>query len=389
MLNRLGDSKTHKTILSSSAADKKILWLSRHNKYLVVVPPMDKIIKRVYLGETDKQIVKYCNNELGFSSNDSRQILNDIRNTLEKELKVEKVQSSVNSIQIENINRKFGSEHLYKINGLTFLIEYETSKLEFYIHPKFAHLEILKAENMDHHLQLFEVDNKICLKLDEEVVGCWDHEMEHFMSGKVSMEILQKITDTKETDWMAVFHAAGVSFNNQGLLFLGDSGNGKSTLSAILMANGFNILADDFLPVLNETSQLCSFPAAISVKKYAIDLLAAQFPELKDAKEYEFPAFNKTVRYLSNPYATSGEPKKVECKALIFVKYEPGSNIDVKNLPKDEAFQKLVPDSWISPEEKNAKQFLNWFEKLPCWQIKYSNNEAMVETVRKIFEDEL
>ena len=142
MLNKSGDSKIHKTILSSSAADKKILWLSRHNKYLVVVPPMDKIIKRVYLGETDKQIVKYCNNELGFSSNDSRQILNDIRNTLEKELKVEKVQSSVNSIQIENINRKFGSEHLYKINGLTFLIEYETSKLEFYIHPKFAHLEI-------------------------------------------------------------------------------------------------------------------------------------------------------------------------------------------------------------------------------------------------------
>jgi hypothetical protein len=155
------------------------------------------------------------------------------------------------------------------------------------------------------------------------------------------------------------------------------------------LANGFNILADDFLPVLNETTQLCSFPSAISVKKQAIDLLASQFPELMDTKEYEFPAFDKTVRYLSNPYAACGEHKKVKCKAIVFVKYEPDSNIDVRRLPKDEAFQKLVPDSWISSEEKNAKQFLKWFKKLPCWQMKYSNNIAMVETVRKIFKDEL
>jgi hypothetical protein len=153
------------------------------------------------------------------------------------------------------------------------------------------------------------------------------------------------------------------------------------------MANGFEVLADDFLPVLAGTSELCTFPAAISVKKHAVDLLSVQFPELKYAKEHEFPAFNKTVRYLSNPSATTGHAKKVPCKALVFVKYEAASKLEFRSLPKDIAFQKLIPDSWISPLEKNAKQFLDWFEKLPCWELTYSDNIEMVETVAKIFED--
>jgi hypothetical protein len=61
----------------------------------------------------------------------------------------------------------------------------------------------------------------------------------------------------------------------------------------------------------------------------------------------------------------------------------------VQRLPKSVAFQKLVPDSWISSEEKNARQFMNWFANLHCWQITYSNNASMIETVKRIFEDRL
>ena len=203
------------------------------------------------------------------------------------------------------------------------------------------------------------------------------------------MEILQKTTLTDENDWMAVFHAAGISNGKEGILFLGDSGNGKSTLSAILLASGFKVLADDFLPVESRNCKLCSFPAAISVKKNALNLLSSKFPELKETKEYQYPAFNKTVRYLSNSDSSSGNPKKVNCKALVFVEYKANSGLQLNHLQQDIAFQKLIPDSWISPLECNAKSFMNWFIDLPCWKLTYSDNEAMVTAVQKIFNDEL
>ncbi len=73
------------------------------------------------------------------------------------------------------------------------------------------------------------------------------------------------------------------------------------------------------------------------------------------------------------------------CKALVFIKYEKDSGLNLEQLKKDVAFQKLVPDSWISPLPENAARFLDWFIEMPCYQLTYSNNEMMVKTVKKLF----
>ena len=62
---------------------------------------------------------------------------------------------------------------------------------------------------------------------------------------------------------------------------------------------------------------------------------------------------------------------------------------DFKKISKINAFQQLVPDSWLSPKKENAQIFLNWFKKLNCYQLTYSNNEKMIETVTKIFNNDL
>lgn len=381
--------KNKNEIISSSLDDEKIIWLRQHNKYLVARPPVDKLIKRIYQGDSDQSILDYCFKVLGLDLEESNQMLKEIRFTLSKELESENRETITNEVETEQENIKFTCRHTYLFNNQSFLIEYQTPEIEHYIHPKFAHLTTDAITKYRHHFQLFEKDERYYLKIDGKLIGSWEQGKVHFLSGKVSMEILQKITHTKESDWLGVFHAAGVALNNKGILFLGDSGNGKSTLAAILMASGFDILADDFLPVLTETKQMYSFPAAISVKKPAIEMLSSYFPELKNTKEYNFSNQGKTVRYLANPFSSKSEPEKVFCKALVFVKYEPGSTLMVQRLPKSVAFQKLVPDSWISSEEKNARQFMNWFANLPCWQITYSNNASMIETVKRIFEDRL
>lgn len=386
--NIKAEIKTAKT-LSLPINGKIIIWLAEVNKYILVIPPIDKIIEQIYNGANDKSIHTYCTQELDLSHEEAKQTIHLIKNNLE-EIHIDKKN---NDSEIEKnvlINSvTFKCKHYYQINGIVFFIEYETPEIEYLIHPKFAHLETTKVSDFENHFQLFNVDSKIALIVNGKTIGTWTSDKEHFMTGKVSMEILQKIYNNEEKNWMAVFHAAGISNGKESIMFLGDSGNGKSTLLAILLASGYDVLADDFLPIESETSLLCSFPSAISVKKHAIDLLAAKFPELKQSQEYTYPLFNKTVRYLSNPNSSSGKPKKALCKALVFVKYKANANLQFSSLTTDIAFQKLIPDSWISPLEKNAKQFLNWLHKLPSYHLTYSNNEAMIETVKNIFNDEL
>jgi len=61
----------------------------------------------------------------------------------------------------------------------------------------------------------------------------------------------------------------------------------------------------------------------------------------------------------------------------------------IKKIDNIAAFEQLVPDSWLSPIPENATTFLDWFANLPCYQLTYSNNQKMIDTVSKIFTDDL
>ena len=72
---------------------------------------------------------------------------------------------------------------------------------------------------------------------------------------------------------MGVFHASAINYKEDALLILGDSGNGKSTSLALLQAQGFHCIADDFVPVDVKKQKVYSFPAAISIKKSSLETL--------------------------------------------------------------------------------------------------------------------
>ena len=70
----------------------------------------------------------------------------------------------------------------------------------------------------------------------------------HEFQGKISMELTSFFHNMQESEWTAVFHGSTLSKMNNSLMLTGESGNGKSSLSTILMANNFSLIADDFSP---------------------------------------------------------------------------------------------------------------------------------------------
>lgn len=369
-----------------SLETKKVVWLSAINKYLVVEPVVAEIVKAVFNNEKNHSILESCSNRFKIDDKQISDLANEVRLTLSELLEptLKKVQQKP-EILYDFASTKNTINKYYRINGIVFFVEYETLVAAEMNHPKFSHFEIQPVDQFHHNFKVFHHNHTYSLQVNGINIGSWKEKDDHFLGGKFSMEILQQLYRKEENEWLGVFHAAGISDGEKCIMFLGDSGNGKSTLSAVLMANGFDVLSDDFLPVEKENKQVCRFPAAISVKKSAIEILRDKFPELDHLSEYFNPAANKTFRYLPQ---TKTDVCCVPCIALVFVKYEPNSGIQLSKLQKDVAFQKLVPDSWISPLEDNVKDFLLWFNYLPCYQLRYSNNDEMIKTVKNIFEDE-
>jgi hypothetical protein len=375
---------TEKTIYSWPLGDKNILWLARHNKYILAENIASKLIELIVETADINVAVQFCMSQLNVEHEQAMRYVNELQQYLNDYLLNEKTpQLKVSSIVTSTTPE---SRRFYSIYGTSFMVEYCSKEYEQLIHPKFEHLEVGTIENPGHYFQVVGIDEGALLMVDGQPIGAWGHNDSHYLGGKFSMQLLQKIYNNEENDWMAVFHAAGITDGKNCIMFLGDSGNGKSTLSALLMANGYNVLADDFLPVDSCSLMVCHFPSAISVKTNAFELLVSAFPQLKNSKEIHNQTAGKTFRYLPTDRI---DQICVPCKALVFVKYEPGSGLLIEDMVHDEAFQHLIPDSWISPEPDNARRFVEWFTQLPCYRLTYSDNTKMIETIKVLFNNGL
>nr|WP_320023645.1 hypothetical protein [uncultured Draconibacterium sp.] len=369
-----------------SMGNKKVVWLSEINKYLVVEPVVAEIILATLIEDPQNKIIELCYRKFEIDKEQISSLIEEIQKTLSELLNsYQKKAFKLSGNLVDFTSKEYVVRKYYNINNIKFFVEYESPRAVEINHPKFSNFEIQAVDQFDHHIKVFHQYNTFSLQVNGKNRGAWNDQDDHFLGGKFSMEILQQLYHKEENEWLGVFHAAGISNGKKCILFLGDSGNGKSTLSALLMAAGFEVLSDDFLPVVKENKQVCRFPAAISVKKSAIPILSTCFPELDHSTEYSNQAANKIFRFLPQ---NKTDLCCVPCVALVFVKYNPNSVIQLSKLQKDVAFQKLVPDSWISPLEDNVKDFFQWFDNLPCCQLNYSDNEAMIATVKSIFRDE-
>ena len=366
--------------------DKTIVWFSNNNEYLVLENTTADILKRLSKGISVNEIAAALSKKLSVPLDKTIDFILDL------EKRIYQPKSSLESSLINDYRdikkpKKYEYIKFYKVNDIVFKISYFTELELSYVHPKFAHLVVDKQSHFDHEFDVFINNKFIFLYVNRKFIGAWNNKNVHYFQGKFSMELIQKIHQKEEKEWMGVFHASAVSNSNKSILFLGDSGNGKSTSLALLQASKFNCLADDFVPIDAKKQEVYSFPASISIKRNSLETLLPIYPELETSAEYNFKRLNKIVRFLkpNNP----DFHKHLPCRELIFIKYEKGSNLICEKISKNDAFEQLVPDSWLSPIKKNAQIFLDWFASLTCYQLTYSNNQEMIDKVSQIFDNEL
>lgn len=361
-----------------------ITWFENKNEYVVLETTTAKIVQEINDGIPIREIAKSLSQKLDVPLEKSIDFILELKNKFFTNQKNEEIGSDYRNIQRP---KNFEFIKYYQINNIVFKLSFLSEKELSLVHPKFAHLVINEVQEYQNEFEVFINQKFIFLYVNNRLIGAWKSDHVHFFQGKFSMELIQKIHQKEENEWLGIFHASAISNGEKAVLFLGDSGNGKSTSLALLQANGFTCLADDFVPVDAKKQEVYSFPAAISIKKSSLETLLPIYPELETSAEYNFTRLHKIVRFLkpnnNNFFA------HLPCNDLVFIKYQKEAKLNCKKISQIDAFQQLVPDSWLSPKKENAQIFLDWFEGLNCYQLTYSENDKMIETVTKLFKNDL
>jgi hypothetical protein len=372
-------------IIVKNLANKSIVWFQNSNQYLVLEPLAASIVKDISQNKELKEIAAELEKELDVPFEKAIDFVIDLEEKI--------VKPNLEAITKENQPQKnyelppsFEVTKSYAINSKCFTVHFSNEFEVSLIHPKFAHLETSNDHDADHMMKVFTNGNHTFFLMDEELIGSWSQKDIHYFQGKFSMKIIERIYDKPEENWMGVFHASAVGNKENLILVLGDSGNGKSTSLALLQAHGFHCIADDFVPI-DHQKNVHSFPAGISIKKNSLQTLLSYYPELENSAEFHYKRLNKVVRYL--PPSNINYQQKYPCKALIFIKYDKNIDFEFEEITPVEAFQNLIPDSWISQESENVAIFLDWFSSLPCYQLTYAINKKMIDKVGSILGDEL
>ena len=374
------------TCIIKHIEDKSLAWFEPENQYVVLEKITGIVLEKIHKKTPLQAILKHLGKELDIPLDKAKAFVSDVQQFYQKNTEAVPKEDAVGEEAIKPPGT-FEYIKYYEINDLVLKVEYASIVELELVHLKFTHLETKERSKASHTFRVFRQSQKIHLVVNNNFIGSWTAKEIHYFQGKFSMELIQALYQKKEAEWLGVFHASAVGKNGKCMLFLGDSGNGKSTSLALLQAHGFECIADDFVPVDAHNQDVYKFPAAISIKRNSIPVLLPYYPILDTSEEFHLKSLEKYVRYL--PPVNQNSPTMLPCHGFVFIKYDAKAPFSCTQISSVKAFEKIIPDSWLSPLAENAGCFLDWFGKQPCYELIYNDNAEMISEVHKLYSDKL
>ena len=356
--------------------DTNIIWFEKSNKYIII----NNLLYGLILNKIDNNkypLNKFYSEINELKPNNLKTIFNDIDSLL-KECNIESKNKTHKESSVKD--EKFPHHSRFKFNNRVVKIEYSNKDLRNLIDPKFAHIKSEDKEQIVFKVQ--EKNKRIYLFKQDKYIGSWGFSEMHEFQGKISMELTSFFHNRQESDWTAVFHGSTLSYMNNCLMLTGESGNGKSSLSTILMANNFSLIADDFSPMSDEGLHY-NFPAAISIKEGFYSSATNLFKSFKKLKEYYINDLKGNVKYL--PANNNELILYKSCNKVLNVKFGLDLKNEIKRVNKGKALEQILPDAWISKDLDHAKSFIDWVKSSLFYDLTYNDNDKMLKMIEDIF----
>ncbi|MFZ1428882.1 MAG: hypothetical protein WAS21_19160 [Geminicoccaceae bacterium] len=182
--------------------------------------------------------------------------------------------------------------------------------------------------------------------------------------------------------WMAVLHGAGVAGPDGAALLCGSSGADKSTLTAMLLADGLDLVTDDYAPLEVGSNKLWPVPFGLSVKEGSWGLLAPRFPDIASAPVVR--TRGRRQRYIRPPRMAS-TPQHIRC--LVFPLYRAGTPFELLKLRAGEALELCARSGgWYESSRERLQELTRWLERTPAYALSYGDGVDAVAAVRRLLD---
>ena len=364
------------------------VWFKRSGSFLLMEEPAFFVLQLVLEGKETAVIKKTCRKKYGSSEADIDTFVDEIiqytktLNSTQYENQVSKKKEA----KLEPVPENFSFINYYKFGKTVIRFDYQDERLLHLVHPSFSHLKTAEQSVSKHHIRCYRSGNIFVVSCNHKITEAFNFDSVEYFKGAISQLIYSIIYKKPFTGWMCTLHASGVYSNNNAIIFSAAAGSGKSTVSAILKANGLDYISDDFVAATPD-GHVYPFPASMSVKDGAFSVLSKYYPELGE-KVSEKASTGKIVRYLPVNNFSENLLNGIRVTGFIFVSYQAGSGFSITDVSKKEALQFLLKETWVNPKPAFVKAFFEWVEKTPFYRMTYSDNEKMVSGIKSLLSYE-
>jgi HprK-related kinase A len=182
-----------------------------------------------------------------------------------------------------------------------------------------------------------------------------------------------------------LLHAATVERDGKALILTGESGSGKSTMSAVLMSRGWRLLGDEFALVDTETGMVQPFPRPISLKNSGVEAVQALVPEARFG-----PMLRDTpkgdLRHLT-PDAASLAAMDVPAKPALLLFPAFGLAEAIRPVGKGEVFVRLTQAStnYTALGERSFTALTQLVNNIPAHAIDYPDTKCGIKLVERLW----
>lgn len=361
-----------------------MIWFEESNSWIQFEEPAYFIYKLYSKGTGIPEIDSRFQKRYSLSQPESRQFINDIiagirQSSAQTDKYDSLIQDKNKPVNYAPVARNI---HSYLINQKVINIEFETDPLGFYIHPLFSHLEIPITDLPDFCFEIFMMNDKFILRHKTNPEFTWAFDEINKLKGKLFVEISNKIYNKTEESWMSVIHASAVRDMNQTVLLPSSSGCGKSTMAALLLKYGLELVSDDYVPVEAGSKKAYPFPAAIALKTPSFNLFT--FDKLAELNYHGLK--NRSVKYLVPEIKGKSWYYPYPVRKIVFVKYNPVGQSEFSKLPVLSALKLFLDQAKVSTRYKNAKRFINWFIEIESYKLEYSDKQWAVNKILELFK---
>ena len=368
---------TYRPTQQIAIGEYAVLWYEKSNTYSIVDGPFKKLL--------DFYLEDHANFEKSVDHSYSEEQVTFLRETIHNYLKdCNLTKTPLNPPRIPLNNSKAAFTKYYRLREHLIAIHFDSELVLKTIHPAIAHLSIETTETAAIRFDIYLEDELLHLYKDKQLISAVRKQDYHFTQGKFIMHLLCSIHHKEEQDWIGTFHGSTITDGQSSILIVGNSGKGKSTLCALLAAQGFDILADDVSPMLSKDNHMYYNPSAISIKEGAFDRLRPLIPNMDTVPTVHFNKTKGAIKYIPYP-----RPKEdhYPCHTIVLVNYESNTETRLQSASIKTVLETLIPDSWISPNATHARQFLDWLQSVNLYSLTYSDTDSVTKTMSQLFKD--